>query len=212
MNKLPSLHILTLDVPHDQRREFKQLTLGQHLPRLRGLPGVGAAEYYCRGVDDAEPRHAIMAEVDRAEVEREPEWMAADAIDSWPIRPLRSVSALYAPIGRSKLAFATPYMFTLMLDVEPQNEVAMNEVYDSEHIPALLQVEGLMNAARFLTRHVSLPRYLTVYEISDPVVLRTASWEAAASVGRWRSDIAPYTFNKHRAVYTRIGAGDCGEP
>ena len=46
------------------------------------------------------------------------------------------------------MAGQAKYLYVVMMDVAPDVEAAFNEVYDREHIPALLKVPGLRGAAR----------------------------------------------------------------
>ena len=41
------------------------------------------------------------------------------------------------------------FLFTAAMDVDPGKEALFNEVYDTEHIPSLLKVAGLLAVTRF---------------------------------------------------------------
>ena len=43
------------------------------------------------------------------------------------------------------MSYKTKYIFTASMDVDPEKEDLFNEVYDTEHIPALLKVEGCIS-------------------------------------------------------------------
>mgnify|MGYP003722274727 CR=1 FL=1 len=43
----------------------------------------------------------------------------------------------------------TSYLFAASMDVEPDKEKLFNEVYDTEHIPYLSEVPGVLAIARF---------------------------------------------------------------
>ena len=49
------------------------------------------------------------------------------------------------------MAAQAKYLFVVMMDVAPEVEAAFNDVYDREHIPALLKVPGVRSAARYRT-------------------------------------------------------------
>jgi len=46
------------------------------------------------------------------------------------------------------MAIQTRYLFTAAMDVEPAKEALFNEVYDTEHVPLLLKVPGVISVAR----------------------------------------------------------------
>src|SRR3972149_3673546 len=46
------------------------------------------------------------------------------------------------------MALQTRYLFTASMDVEPAQEKLFNEVYDTEHVPLLLKVPGVIAVAR----------------------------------------------------------------
>ena len=43
----------------------------------------------------------------------------------------------------------TKYLFTAAMDVDPDKEALFNEVYDTEHIPELLKVPGVLAVYRY---------------------------------------------------------------
>ena len=42
------------------------------------------------------------------------------------------------------MPFKTRYVFVVSMDVEPEKEAIFNEVYDTEHVPELLKVPGVL--------------------------------------------------------------------
>ena len=72
------------------------------------------------------------------------------------------------------------YLFSAAMDVEPAQEAIFNEVYDTEHVPMLLTVPGVISVARFKTRELTMviggerktivienePRYNALYGVS----------------------------------------------
>ena len=101
------------------------------------------------------------------------------------------------------------HLFIASMDIAPEVEELFNEVYDTEHIPALLQVPGVISVTRFRTGPFTMsiagaerrvdasdePRYVAVYEIDSPDVLLSAEWAKAVEVGRWPAEIRPHTAN-----------------
>ena len=106
------------------------------------------------------------------------------------------------------------YIFVASMDVDPDKEALFNEVYDTEHIPNLLQVPGVHSATRIKGEAFELSiasdkrtivhegaRYSAVYEIDGPHVLVSPEWAKAGEAGRWPTQVRPYTRNRRHALY-----------
>ena len=46
------------------------------------------------------------------------------------------------------MPFETRYIWVVAMDVDPDREDLFNEVYDTEHIPDLPKVEGVISVSR----------------------------------------------------------------
>ena len=106
------------------------------------------------------------------------------------------------------------WIFTASMDVDADKEAIFNEVYDTEHIPHLQKVPGVVSATRFKidtlrvtmggeTRTVepSGPRYTCILELASPDVLTSAAFAQAVDAGRWASQVRPYTRNRHHTLH-----------
>ncbi|HUC68449.1 MAG TPA: hypothetical protein VMA53_23730 [Stellaceae bacterium] len=106
------------------------------------------------------------------------------------------------------------YVFIASMDVAPEKEALFNEVYDREHVPNLLKVPGVRSVTRLRTEPASFsvggamkpltgegaPTYVALYEIDSPDVLTSKAWAEAVELGRWPSEVRPYTSNRHHIV------------
>ena len=113
------------------------------------------------------------------------------------------------------------YLFTASMDVDPAKEDLFNEVYDTEHVPLLSKVPGVISVQRLVSQPFQIsmggelkavdpssePRYSATYEIESPDVLTTPQWAEAVEKGRWPTEVRPYTRNRHHTLY-RIMAND----
>jgi hypothetical protein len=108
----------------------------------------------------------------------------------------------------------TRYLFVVSMDVDPAHEDLFNEVYDTEHVPYLLEVDGVHAVTRAKgepfrvaiggeVRSVLAPSpiYTALYEIDGPEVLESAGWAEAVERGRWGPRVRPHTTNRHHALY-----------
>jgi len=115
------------------------------------------------------------------------------------------------------MAAKARYLFIASMDVDPAKEDLFNEVYDTEHVPLLLKVPGVISAKRYRTEpltvfvrgakqtvvHEDEPRYSAVYEIESPEVLVSDAWARAVDKGRWPTEVRPYVRNR-RLVLRRL--------
>ncbi|HEY7140123.1 MAG TPA: hypothetical protein VIE44_08505 [Methylomirabilota bacterium] len=112
----------------------------------------------------------------------------------------------------------TRYLFSAAMDVDPAKDALFHEVYDKEHIPALLEVPGVVSASRFKLRELTMmiggerktmdpqgaPRYSALYELESPEVLLTSAWARAVERGRWPTEVRAFTRNRHHLLYERL--------
>ena len=108
----------------------------------------------------------------------------------------------------------TRYVFIASMDVDPAHEAVFNEVYDSEHIPLLLQVPGVLAVTRTTTESLQMviggerrtivaegePRHSAIYELESAEVLTSAAWATAVDQGRWPGEVRPYTRNRRHLL------------
>ena len=66
-------------------------------------------------------------------------------------------------------------LLMLWTDIDAEHEAAFNRWYDEEHLERLLAVPGFLSASRYVALRGG-PRYLTMYELEDVAVLRTAAF------------------------------------
>jgi hypothetical protein len=204
----PALYLVRMDVAHDHERAFNEVYDKEHIHHLRGVPGVRRASRY-RQPSPTEPRYLAAYELDGAAVLDSAAWKAAGAAGRWntEIRPhtMNRHLALYEWAGgAAALTGTTPYVFWVMMDVEPHREALFNELYDTEHLPLLLKLPGSVNAVRYRTAVAGEPRYLCVYEVERADLPMSPAWNDTSDIGRWKPEVRPYTFNKRFIVSERI--------
>jgi hypothetical protein len=118
------------------------------------------------------------------------------------------------------MAIQGRYLFSAAMDVDRAHEALFNEVYDTEHVPELLAVPGVIAVARFKRQELRLsiggevrtvaiegePSYNALYEIDGPEVLVSEAWARAVERGRWPGEVRPHTRNRRHVLYRRIPA------
>jgi hypothetical protein len=108
----------------------------------------------------------------------------------------------------------TRYLFVASMDVDADKEALFHEVYDTEHVPALLKVPGVRAVSRLEGEPFAFsiggeekkvahegPRHSAIYEIDSPQVLTSREWAAAVEAGRWPQQVRPFTRNRRHALY-----------
>lgn len=108
----------------------------------------------------------------------------------------------------------TKYLFLVSMDVQPDKEALFNEVYDTEHVPELMQVPGVLSVTRLTSEPLVVsmggtrqtlvaegePKFLALYEIDSPDVLVSDAWAEAVERGRWPEMVRPYTSNRRHVL------------
>ena len=118
------------------------------------------------------------------------------------------------------MAISGKWIFTASMDVDGNKEALFNEVYDTEHVPHLRNVPGVVAVARVKldTLRVTIggetktiepqaqgcPRYACIVELERPDVLTTPEWIRAVEAGRWPTEVRPFTRNRQHTLHKVI--------
>jgi len=106
------------------------------------------------------------------------------------------------------------FIFIASMDVEPGKEAVFNEVYDTEHVPIILQVPGVLSAVRGESVPLQMimggerktlvaegePRFSAIYELENAEVLLSEAWARAVDQGRWPTEVRPFTRNRRHVL------------
>jgi hypothetical protein len=82
----------------------------------------------------------------------------------------------------------------------PEHEPEFNEWYNSEHLPALGAVPGVLCARRYRGNGAT-QRYAATYHFANPDVPNSASWKSAANTP-WTERMRPH-FRDHLRIDAR---------
>ena len=66
-------------------------------------------------------------------------------------------------------------IFLVYVDIDAKHDKEFNDWYNTEHLPELLAVPGILSAARYKAVKGS-PKYLAFYELENVGVLRTSAF------------------------------------
>ena len=106
------------------------------------------------------------------------------------------------------------YIFIASMDVDDDKEDLFDEVYDTEHIPLILDVPGVISAKRYRSEPLTMviggekktivaegePRHSAVYELESADVLTSEAWAKAVDAGRWPTEVRPFTRNRRHVL------------
>ena len=203
-----ALYLVRMDVAHDHEKTFNEVYETEHFPTLCKTPGVRRGSRY-RQPSPTEPRYIAAYEMDSPAVLDSAAWKAAGEFGRWNtvVRPhtMNRHLAMYEWVGGAPaLTGKTPYVFWVMMDVEPHREALFNDLYDNEHLPLLLKLPGAINAVRYRTSVAGEPRYLCAYEVENTELPMSKRWNETSDIGRWKPEVRPYTYNKRYIVGERI--------
>ena len=86
-------------------------------------------------------------------------------------------------------------IFLIYTDVDPQHEDEFNDWYNTEHLPELLAVPGILAAARYEAVKGG-PKYLAAYELESTDVLQTAAFKNRPRTP-WGERVSPTVIGKN---------------
>lgn len=106
------------------------------------------------------------------------------------------------------------FLFTAAMDVDADKEALFNEVYDTEHIPQLMKVPGVLAVQRFTLVPLTMsiggelktivaegePKFSATYELESAEVLSSDAWAKAVEEGRWPAQVRPFTRNRRHTL------------
>ncbi len=104
------------------------------------------------------------------------------------------------------------YLWVVQLDIPVALDPEFNLIYDTQHIPNIRGVPGVLGVQRYCLKSPveGVARYMTTYRVTSPDLPFTADWIAASSAGDWPTCIRPHVRNVTRAMYQTL-SGPSGD-
>ena len=198
--------IAAMNIANAAEDEFHDWYDTEHLPERQRVPGF----LLCRRWIGADDRKISVAtyDLETAGVLQALEYraIAGENLSPWSKRVTGRVERLMRFEGGQTLpgdALPPDNAGGLLLNamnVEPAAEAEFNEWYDSEHIPALAAVPGVLCARRFRATTANR-RYVALYHLVSPDVQATPAWKSAAD-SEWTRKLRPH-FRDHLRLVCR---------
>jgi len=202
----PGLLLAMMDIPAEIEAEFNDWYDTEHIPERLAIPGFRGARRY-RSIEGG-PAYQALYDLDSVAVLDQPEYGRLRENQSERTQRIapqfrnlyRGVYTQIYPEGATAEAAPAGTAALLLVGIAPPpgHEEEFDAWYNTEHIPALAAVPGVLRARRFAPVDGST-RYLAVYELAGPEVPLTNAWVTAAET--------PWTLRQRslpREVWLRI--------
>ena len=87
------------------------------------------------------------------------------------------------------------------MNVAPGADAEFNAWFETEHLPQLAQITGVICARRFISPGLG-HQYVATYHLTSPEICESAAWKAAAQTP-WTKKLAPQLNDRLRLVLKR---------
>ncbi|MCC6531990.1 MAG: hypothetical protein IT531_05535 [Burkholderiales bacterium] len=195
------------------RDEYDAWYESEHLPERARIPGFLSAQRWVN-VDDADVSVSLY-DLASVAVLTSAEYLAVgyDNVSPWTRRIVGLSERIVRFEGSQTLPgealspAAAGGLLVNAMNATLAADAEFNRWYDEEHIPALAAVPGTLAARRYLATRSSKQRYLALYHLESPEVVRTAAW-AKAGETPWTVKMRPYMQDRVRIVCRPYGRAD----
>lgn len=204
--------IAALDFSSVAEDEFNDWYDLEHIPERQRVPGFLILQR-CIGADDARQSVATY-DLDRLAVLQSPAYRAigGENLSPWSKRVTAMCRRLLRFEGEQILPGdevapdKANGLLLVAMTPAPEVETEFNAWYDTEHVPALARVPGVLRARRF--RSAGNPRYVALYHLASPAVVAGPEWKRASESTPMPEHVRPHISDRLRLVcrsYQRAG-------
>jgi hypothetical protein len=197
MGMAKGLLFMAFDFSTAHEDEFHDWYDLEHVPERLAVPGFINAE---RWIDDENPKvHVATYDLDSAGVLGSPAYRAVGGgnqsvwtkrVTGMCRRIMRYEGEQLVP-GELTGAPGAGALLVASMNIDPAAEAEFTEWYDTEHLPQLAAVPGVLSARRFrATDTGSERRFLALYHLRDGGVSRSDAWSKAANTA-WTERMRP---------------------
>jgi hypothetical protein len=189
--------------------EFHDWYDTEHIPERERVPGFLLCR---RWIGAQNPKESVaLYDLDSLAVLQSPAYraIAGDNLSAWSKRVTAQCRRLLRFEGEQILpgdALAPAEAGGLLVvGMTPPAvvETEFNAWYDTEHVPALARVPGVLCARRFRNAGAGDPRYIALYHLTGPQVIESAEWKRASESTPMPAHIRPQITGRVRFVCRR---------
>ncbi|HEX5317579.1 MAG TPA: hypothetical protein VFW46_00385 [Stellaceae bacterium] len=195
--------IAAMNIANAAEDEFHDWYDTEHLPERVACPGFIECQ---RWIGAADPKVSVaIYDLDTIDVLKSPGYQAIGGVNlsPWSKRVTSQVERLMRFEGDQVLPGdkiapkgAGGFLVNAM-NVVPEHEAEFNEWYNTEHIPQLSAVPGVVCARRFRATSANR-KYVALYHLETPEVQATPAWKSAAD-SEWTRKLRPH-FRDHLRI------------
>ena len=94
-----------------------------------------------------------------------------------------------------------PYCMMITFEIAPEDEAEFNDIYDNDHIPTIMKLEGVREVIRFKDPAPNEKGYLVysaIYFMTEEDLHLTPAWKTLSDMGRWMPVIRPKVKSRAR--------------
>jgi hypothetical protein len=207
--------IAAMDFSKVAEDEFNDWYDTEHIPERQRVPGFLVCQ---RWIGAENPKQSVATyDLENVSVLQSPAYRAigGENLSPWSKRVTSRVQRLLRFEGDQILPGDKTApgnaggLLVVGMTPAPAVETAFNAWYDTEHVPALARVPGVLSARRFRTAGGSGgPKYVALYHLTAPSVVDGAEWKAASGSTPMPDEIRPQISDRLRLVcrnYRRAG-------
>ena len=198
--------IAALDFSNVAEDEFNDWYDLEHLPERQRVPGFLVCQRWI-GAENA--KHSVATyDLESLTVLKSPPYQAigGENLSPWSKRVTAKCQRLLRFEGNQILpgdkVVPDNAGGLLLVGMTPATavETEFNAWYDTEHVPALGRVPGVLGACRFRAGNTSGPKYVALYHLASPEVITGADWKQASESTPMPQHIRPQISDRVRLV------------
>ncbi len=177
--------------------EFHDWYDREHIPERLAVPGFLNADRWI--ADDNPSVHVATYDLDRPDVLSSAPYLAVGGANQSPwtkrvtamCRRIMRYEGEQLPPGHQTAPTGAGGLLVASMTPDPDAEAEFNEWYDTEHLPNLCAVPGVLCGRRFRASDTESERqYLSLYHLTDVGVSRSAAWTTASNTP-WTERMRP---------------------
>jgi len=111
--------------------------------------------------------------------------------------------------NKSASLSAARHFYMVTFEIAREDEAQFNEIYDTEHVPNILRVNGVLGVMRFRDAAPNAAGWLVysgLYLLARPDLPDTPEWKAASDIGRWAPIMRPRLKSRQRRLGPIVAA------
>lgn len=200
------LLLAMMEPPEEMEEEFNEWYDTEHVPERECVPGILSARRFV--AQEGFPRYLAIYDLDTVEVLQGDAYkrIGGDNLSPWSKRVLRYVRGLRRNVyeqtfpGKAEVSKETNALMLLANDIHADKEKDFNHWYDTECIPHFREIDGFINARRFICVEGS-PKFLALHEFKDVDLSKNGAYKKLFSTEQ-AIEIRKYFQDSITNIYT----------